>query len=240
MTFYPVRAHPGRLPLFHVNNFLEKSWVSLDQLPRAKNVSSLSHDLGLMLRSRGHLSNSKRFPCLRSMILTQGRLEEFETVMQTRDEVDSLRNSQISQLTNQNLHFENLVVRLYSSVQSFLSHRMNFHKMSRSSSHLSIFTIAHYWERNFIIFKGEAVLNLPCSKKIIWVIGVLRRTVVCNWRFDNLCRSHLDHAYYRWPRPRYRPIHRPIYRSTIGRLLTNYRWKHRLLSIMPNRPVSDN
>ena len=25
-------------------------------------------------------------------------------------------------------------------------------------------------------------------KKIIWVIGVLRRTVVSDWRFDNLCR----------------------------------------------------
>ena len=79
-------------------------------------------------------------------------------------------------------------------------------------------TRANYWERNFIIFKGEAVLNLLWLKKIIWVIGVLRRTVVCNWRFDNLCRSHLDHAYYRWPRPRYRPIHR----STIGRLSVDY------------------
>ena len=90
-----------------------------------------SHVLGLMLRSRGHLSSRKRFqvsndhrsyernlsncvekpekvrtstgfepvtsryrfPCLHSLILTRGRLEEFETVMQTRDEVESLRNS---------------------------------------------------------------------------------------------------------------------------------------------------
>ena len=28
-------------------------------------------------------------------------------------------------------------------------------------------------------------------KKIIWVIGVLRRAVVTDWRFDNLCGSHL-------------------------------------------------
>ena len=34
--------------------------------------------------------------------------------------------------------------------------------------------------------------NLPWLKKIIWVIGVLRRTVVINWRFDNLCESHLQ------------------------------------------------
>ena len=27
--------------------------------------------------------------------------------------------------------------------------------------------------------------NIPWSKKIIWVIGVLRRTVVCDWCFDN-------------------------------------------------------
>ena len=28
--------------------------------------------------------------------------------------------------------------------------------------------------------------------KIMWVIGVQRRTVVCDWCFDNLCRSHLQ------------------------------------------------
>ena len=31
----------------------------------------------------------------------------------------------------------------------------------------------------------------PWLKKTIWVIGVLRRTVVSDWRFDNLCGSHL-------------------------------------------------
>ena len=30
------------------------------------------------------------------------------------------------------------------------------------------------------------------EKKIIWVIGVLRRTVVSDWRFDNLCGNHLQ------------------------------------------------
>ena len=32
----------------------------------------------------------------------------------------------------------------------------------------------------------------PWLKKTIWVIGVLRRTVVSDWRFDNLCGSHLQ------------------------------------------------
>ena len=32
--------------------------------------------------------------------------------------------------------------------------------------------------------------NLDCL--IIWVIGVLRRTVVGDWLFDNLCGSHLQ------------------------------------------------
>ena len=34
--------------------------------------------------------------------------------------------------------------------------------------------------------------SIPWLKKIIWVIGVLRRTVVCDWRFDNPCWSHLQ------------------------------------------------
>jgi len=35
-------------------------------------------------------------------------------------------------------------------------------------------------------------------KKIIWVIGVLRRTVVSDWRFDNLCGSHLQSQVENW------------------------------------------
>ena len=31
-----------------------------------------------------------------------------------------------------------------------------------------------------------------------------------------------DHVYYRWPRSTYRPIHRPIYRSTIDRYMHIY------------------
>ena len=34
-------------------------------------------------------------------------------------------------------------------------------------------------------------------KKIIWVIGVLRKTVVSDGRFDNLCGSHLQ-SLWRW------------------------------------------
>ena len=33
--------------------------------------------------------------------------------------------------------------------------------------------------------------DIPWLKRIIWVIGVLRRTVVIDWRFDSLCGSHL-------------------------------------------------
>jgi len=36
------------------------------------------------------LSNRALFPCLHSLILTQGGLGEFETVMQTRDVVEGL------------------------------------------------------------------------------------------------------------------------------------------------------
>ena len=39
-----------------------------------------------------YLSNRKRFPCLHSLILTREELGEFETVMQTRDEVEGLHN----------------------------------------------------------------------------------------------------------------------------------------------------
>ena len=38
--------------------------------------------------------------------------------------------------------------------------------------------------------------TIPWLKKIIWVIRVLRRTVVCDWRLDNLCGSHLP--LWRW------------------------------------------
>ena len=56
-----------------------------------------------------------------------------------------------------------------------------------SSSHLSPTddTCRHH--------KFDETLNLrPWLKKIIWVVGVLRKTVVSDWRFDNLCGSHLQ------------------------------------------------
>ena len=47
--------------------------------------------------------------------------------------------------------------------------------------------------------KRQRAWGTPWLKKIIffffffiWVIGVLRRTVVCDWSFDNLCGSHLQ------------------------------------------------
>ena len=36
------------------------------------------------------------------------------------------------------------------------------------------------------------MISILWLKKIIWVTGVLRRTVVSDWCFDNLCRSHLQ------------------------------------------------
>ena len=42
--------------------------------------------------SINYLSNRKRFPCLRSLIQTREGLGEFETVMQSRDEVEGLHN----------------------------------------------------------------------------------------------------------------------------------------------------
>ena len=41
--------------------------------------------------SINYLSNRKRFPCLHSLIQTREGLGEFETVMQTRDEVEGLQ-----------------------------------------------------------------------------------------------------------------------------------------------------
>ena len=44
------------------------------------------------------------------------------------------------------------------------------------------------------VFLLSEVLNFskfPWLKKNMWVIGVLRKTVVCDWRFDNLCGSNL-------------------------------------------------
>ena len=40
--------------------------------------------------SKTYLSNRKRFPCLHRLIKTREGLGEFETVMQTRDEVEGL------------------------------------------------------------------------------------------------------------------------------------------------------
>ena len=48
--------------------------------------------LGLPYYKYIYLSNRKRFPYLHSLIQTRGGLGEFETVMQTRDEVEGLHN----------------------------------------------------------------------------------------------------------------------------------------------------
>ena len=47
------------------------------------------------------------------------------------------------------------------------------------------------WQYLYLIKWFEPKRNIPWLKKIIWVIGVLRRTVVWDWLFrDNLCGSN--------------------------------------------------
>ena len=46
--------------------------------------------------------------------------------------------------------------------------------------------------RKHVHFLKNFQVSVPWLKKILWVIGVLRRTVVSDWRFDNLCGSHLQ------------------------------------------------
>ena len=41
------------------------------------------------------------------------------------------------------------------------------------------------------IFKRNFQVSIPWLKKILWVIGVLRR-IVSDWRFDNLYGNHLQ------------------------------------------------
>ena len=48
----------------------------------------------------------------------------------------------------------------------------------------------HVTQYNAMIEGGLVLLNW--LKMIIWVIGVLRRRVVADWGFDNLCGSHLQ------------------------------------------------
>ena len=38
----------------------------------------------------------------------------------------------------------------------------------------------------------ETRMFIPRLKKTVWVIGILRRTVVSDWRFDNLCGGYLQ------------------------------------------------
>ena len=39
---------------------------------------------------------------------------------------------------------------------------------------------------------GAIIFEVPWLKMIVWVMGVLRRTVVGDWCFNNLCGSHLQ------------------------------------------------
>ena len=66
-----------------------RAWAPLVGGERSHHCSTLApfflHDL-----TAHHLSNRKRFPCLHSLIQTREGLGEFETVVQTRDEVEGL------------------------------------------------------------------------------------------------------------------------------------------------------
>ena len=51
----------------------------------------------------------------------------------------------------------------------------------------------------------------PLMKVIIWVTGVLRRTVVGDWRFDNLCISHQQQSFSGLQSPRWSLIFQSWY-----------------------------
>ena len=59
------------------------------------------------------------------------------------------------------------------------------------TKHLTQSLLCYYYHSvdNIIIIITSVLLLW--LKKIIWVIAFLRRTVVSDWRFDNMCGSHL-------------------------------------------------
>ena len=72
-----------------------------------------------------------------------------------------------------------------------ISFKNTFCSKNRQIKHKSLFWI---WKFEFEIWIWNVTneMIVPWLKKIIWVIGVLRRTVVSDWRFYNLCGSHLQ------------------------------------------------
>ena len=70
---------------------------------------------------------------------------------------------------------------------SIMLHLTLCRKKKSSSSNLKMGATNHQYETRMGARKWcEPRSNIPWLKKIIWVIGVLRRTVVGDWRFDNL------------------------------------------------------
>ena len=73
-----------------------------------------------------------------------------------------------------------------------------FDKLSSVELRLTLVRICSWWIHLSESCKFSYLIDICCNqilpwlKKIIWVIGVLRRTVVSDWRFDNLCGSHLQ------------------------------------------------
>ena len=55
----------------------------------------------------------------------------------------------------------------------------------------SNFVVIVSWSSRSVRLTSRRGFKIPWLNKLIWVIGVLR-TVVCDWRFDNLCASHLQ------------------------------------------------
>ena len=86
------------------------------------------------------------------------------------------------------------LVRMRYTLHFHLSHQAIWELVkSESYSSLNYFRILSQLQ-NIYSFHGDVpstIIHL-WLKMIIWVIGVLRRTVVGDWRFDNLRGSHLD------------------------------------------------
>ena len=70
---------------------------------------------------------------------------------------------------------------------------MNFSISTTCHCHVFFLLLCVFEHGRYIWNTCNKRVKIPWLKKIIWVIGVLRRTVafVSDWRFDNLCRSHL-------------------------------------------------
>ena len=74
--------------------------------------------------------------------------------------------------------------KLFLSVYVFCVQMTNWNGVTRKTRSILLYCCLRAKKvPNLLTLKGY---NIPWLKKITWVTGVLRRTVVINWRFDNL------------------------------------------------------